>query len=64
MGEFEAVDEAGLSVQAAEVAGQVDDGILLLEGFIGQGVIEIIESLFDLVGVLVVVRKGATFDKI
>ena len=64
MGEFEAVDEAGLLVQAAEVAGQVDDGILLLEGFIGQGVIEIIESLFDLVGVLVVVRKGATFDKI
>ena len=64
VGEFESSDEAGLLVQAADVTDKVDDGVLFLEGFIEQGVIEIIESLFDLVGVLVVVRKGATFDKI
>ena len=55
MGEFEAVDEAGLLVQAAEVAGEIDDGVLFLEGFIGQGVIEVIESLFDLVSVLIAI---------
>ena len=37
MGEFEGGDEAGLLVQVAEVTGQVDDGVLFLEGFIGQG---------------------------
>jgi hypothetical protein len=37
VGEFEGCDEAGLLVQAAEVIGKVDDGILFLEGFIGQG---------------------------
>ena len=52
MGEFEGGDEAGLLVQAAEVTGQVDDGVLFLEGFIGQGVIEVIEGLFDLVGIV------------
>ena len=52
MGEFEGGDEAGLLVQAAEVADKVDDGVLFLEGFIGQGVIEVIEALFDLVGVV------------
>ena len=52
MGEFEGGDEAGLLVQAAEVTGQVDDGILFLEGFIGQGVIEVIEGLFDLVRIV------------
>ena len=36
MGEFEGSDEAGLLMQAAEVAGQVNDGVLFLEGFIGQ----------------------------
>ena len=50
-------------MQAAEVTDEVDDGILFLEGFIGQGVIEVVESLFDLVCVLVVGRKGARFDK-
>ena len=52
MGEFEGVDEAGLLVQAAEVTDKVDDGVLFLEGFIGQGVIEVIKALFDLVGIV------------
>ena len=52
VGEFEGGDEAGLLVQATEVTDKVDDGILFLEGFIGQGVIEVIESLFDLVGIV------------
>ena len=52
MGEFEVGDEAGLLVQAAEVTGQVDDGVLFLECFIGQGVIEAVKSLFSLVGVI------------
>lgn len=29
-------------MQPAEVADKVDDGILFLEGFIGQGVIEVV----------------------
>ena len=52
VGEFEGGDEAGLLVQAAEVTDKVDDGVFLLEGFIGQGVIEVIESLFDFVGIV------------
>lgn len=52
MGEFEGGDEAGLLVQTAKVAGQVDDGVLFLEGFIGQSVIELVEGLFDLVGIV------------
>ncbi len=52
MGEFEAVDEAGLLMQAAEVTNQVDDGVLFLVGFIEQGVIEVIEGLFNLVSVV------------
>ena len=41
MGEFEGGDEAGLLVQAAEVTNKVDDRVLFLKGFIGQGVIEV-----------------------
>ena len=52
MGEFEGGDEAGLLVQATEVTDKVDDGIFFLEGFIGQGVIEVVEGLFDLVGIV------------
>ena len=52
MGEFEGGDEAGLLVQAAEVTDKVDDSVLFLEGFIGQGVIEVVEGLFDLVGIV------------
>ena len=52
MGEFEGGDEAGLLVQAAEVTNKVDDGVLFFEGFIRQGVIEVVESLFDLVGIV------------
>ena len=52
MGEFEGGYEAGLLVQTAEVTGQVDDGVLLLKGFIGQGVIEVVEGLFDLVSIV------------
>ena len=52
VGEFEGGDEAGLLVEAAEVTGQVNDGVLFLKGFIGQGVIEVIEGLFDLVGIV------------
>ena len=63
MGEFEGGDEAGLLVQAAEVAGQIDDGVLFLEGFIGQGVIEIIEGLVNHVGVQVAVSQSDKFDK-
>ena len=52
VGEFEGGDEAGLLVQAAEVADQIYNSVLFLEGFIGQGVIEVIEGLFDLVGIV------------
>lgn len=52
MGEFKGSDEAGLLVQAAEVTDKVDDSILFLEGFIGQGIIEVIEGLFDLFGIV------------
>ena len=52
MGEFEAIHKAGLLVQAAEVTDKVDDGVLLLKGFIGQGVIEVVEGLFDLVSIV------------
>lgn len=52
MGEFEGGDEAGLLVETAEVTDKVDDGVLFLEGFIGQGVIEVIEGLFDFVGIV------------
>ena len=52
MGEFEGGNEAGLLMQAAEVTDKVDDGVLFLEGFIGQGVIEVIEGLFDFVCVV------------
>ena len=52
MGEFEGSDEAGLLVHAAEVTDQIDDGILFFKGFIGQGIIEVIEGLFDLVGII------------
>ena len=52
VGEFEGSDKAGLLVQAAEVTDEVDDGVLFFEGFIGQGVIEVVEGLFDLVGVV------------
>ena len=52
MGEFKGSDKAGLLVQAAEVTGQVDDGVLFLESFIGQCVIEVVEGLFDLVGIV------------
>ena len=50
-------------MKAAEVTDKVDDRVLFLEGFIGQGVIAVIEGLLDLVCVLVVGRKGARFDK-
>ena len=63
MGEFKGGDEAGLLVQAAEVTDKVYDGVLFLEGFIGQGVIEIAEGQFDLVGVLIAAHKGTKFDK-
>ena len=52
VGEFESINKAGLLVQATEVAGQVDDGVLFLKGFIGQGVIEVVEGLFDLVSIV------------
>ena len=52
MGEFEGDDKAGLLVQAAEVTDKVDDGVLFLEGFIGQGVVEVIEGLFDFVRII------------
>ena len=52
MGEFEGGGEAGLLVQAAEVTDKVDDGVLFFEGFIGQGIIEVVEGLFDLVGIV------------
>ena len=52
MGEFEGSDEAGLLVQAAEVTDKVDDSVLFLEGFIGQGVIKVVEGLFDLVRII------------
>lgn len=62
VGEFEGGDEAGLLVQAAEVTDQIDNDILFLEGFIGQGVIEVVKGLLDLLGVLVAVQLviGAT----
>ena len=56
VGEFGRGDETGLLVQAAEFTDQIDNGVLFLKGFIGQGVIEVVESLFDLVCFLVVGR--------
>ena len=44
-------DEAGLLVEAAEVTGQIDDGVLFFEGFIGQGVIEVVKGQLDFVRV-------------
>ena len=52
MGEFEGGDKAGLLVEAAEVTYKVDNRVLFFEGFIGQGVIELVKSLLDLVGVV------------
>ena len=52
MGEFEGGDEAGLLVETAEVTDKIDDCVLFFEGFIGQGVIEVVEGLFDLVGIV------------
>ena len=37
MGEFESIYKAGLLVQAAQVTDEFYDGVLFLEGFIGQG---------------------------
>ena len=60
MGEFqaeaEAVDEAGLLVEAAEAAGGVDDLIFFLEGFAGHGLIQIVKGLLDLVGICIAVQ--------
>ena len=53
---MDAVDEAGLLVQATEAAGGVDDLVFFLEGFAGHGVIEFIKGLLDLVGVLIAVQ--------
>ena len=52
VGEFEGGDEAGLLVQTAEIADQINDCVLFFERFVGQGVIEVIEGLFDLVGIV------------
>ena len=56
MGEFEAeaeaVDEAGLLVEATEVADHVDDFVFLLESFTGHRVVEFIKCLFDLIGIV------------
>ena len=38
MGNFESIPKAGLLMQAAEVTDKVDDGVLFLESFNGQGV--------------------------
>ena len=39
-------------MQTAEITDQIDDGVLFFERFIGQGVIKVIEGLFDLVGIV------------
>ena len=51
-----AVDEAGLLVEATEVADGVDDLIFFLKGFAGHGLIEFVEGLLDLVGVCIAVQ--------
>ena len=51
-GKFEGGDEAGLLVQATEVADQIYNGVLFLERLIGQGVIKVVEGLFDLVRIV------------
>ena len=48
MGEFEGGDEAGLLVQAAEVTDQIYNGVLFLEGFIGESIIKVAEVLLNL----------------
>ena len=58
MGEFEGGDEAGLLVQAAEVTDKVDNGVLFLEGFIGQGVIK-----NNITGTILYLRNPQTFPK-
>ena len=50
--EADAVDEAGLLVQAAEVTDSIDDFILFLEGFTGHRVVEFIKCLFNLLGIV------------
>lgn len=53
---FDAVDEAGLLVEATEAAGGVDNIIFFLEGFAGHGLIKFVEDLLDLVGVCITVQ--------
>ena len=45
--EADAVDEAGLLVEATEAAGGVDDFIFFLEGFTGHDLIEILKGLLS-----------------
>ena len=52
MGEFEGGDEAGLLVQAAKVTDQIYNSGLFLESFSGEGIIKVVEGLFDLIGVV------------
>ena len=50
--EADTVDEAGLLVEATEVADRVDDFVFLLESFTGHRVVEFIKCLFDLIGIV------------
>ena len=60
MGEFkaeaDAVDEAGLLVEATEAAVGVDDLIFFLEGFAGHSLIYLVKSLLDLIGISIAVQ--------
>ena len=48
----EAVDEAGLLVEATEVADRVDDFVFLFEGFAGHRLVEFVKRLFYLLGIV------------
>ena len=50
--EADAVDEAGLLVKATEAASGVDDLVFFLEVFSGHRVVEFIEGLLDLIGIV------------
>jgi len=48
--EADAIDEAGLLMEAAEAEGGIDDLVFFFERFAGHGLIKFVESLLDLVG--------------
>lgn len=59
--EADAVDEAGLLVEATKAAGGVDNLVFFFESFAGHGLIEVIEGSLDFISILGVVRLVTHF---